>query len=299
MLQCVERAEEGRGMDGLEQAQKLDVESVARTVDRALHQHRRGVITAAEAKESIQGSTSLYMRFAVAPADEIELAVGYARQAVEELALRPDVMDPVLIEHFDEWLRGQRMADEVQQRLDALLDPLVEWAAKGDADATEELAELCRSGRQTHRLILSLNTAAAQILRGVHRAGCWAGLRDAVSPRHAGRGQLASRHSNGQEFILAMNLLGHLAADAEHGAPARSALLDLADHVELAGEAIVRLPLHLLDDDDRARLVEIHERRVGMFCDDPLFIPLSIELLRDNRLVRGAVWQAFDARHLN
>jgi hypothetical protein len=95
-----------------------------------------------------------------------------------------------------------------------------------------------------------------------------------------------------------MNLLGHLAADAEHGAPARSALLDLADHVELAGEAIVRLPLHLLDDDDRARLVEIHERRVGMFCDDPLFIPLSIELLRDNRLVRGAVWQAFDARHL-
>jgi hypothetical protein len=238
------------------------------------------------------------MRFAVAPADEIQLAIDYARQAVEELAFRPDVMDPVMVEHFDEWLRGQRMADEVQQRLDALLDPLVEWAAKGDADAFDELAELCRSGRQTHRLILSLNTAAAQILRGAHRAGCWAGLRDAVSPLHAGRGQLAGRHSHGDEFTLALNLLAHLAADAEHGASARSALLDLADHVELAGEAIVRLPLHLLDDDDRARLVEIHERRVGLFCDDPLFIPLSIELLRDNRLVRGAVWQAFDARHL-
>ncbi len=44
--------------------------------------------------------------------------------------------------------------------------------------------------------------------------------------------------------------------------------------------------------------MEIHERRVRLFCDDPLFIPLGIELLRDNRLVRGALWQAFDARHL-
>ncbi len=183
-------------MDGLAQAQKLDVESVAEAVDRALVQHRRGVLTATEAKESIQGSASLYMRFAVAPADEVDLAIDYARQAIEELALRPGVMDPVMAEHFDEWLRGQRMADEVQQRLDALLDPLVEWAAKGDANAIGELAELCRSGRQTHRLILSLNTAAAQILRGVHRAGCWAGLCDAVSPRHAGRGQIANRGAN-------------------------------------------------------------------------------------------------------
>lgn len=298
MLDRVATALEGADMDGLAEAQDLDVDSVAEAVDRALGQHRRGVLSATEAKDSIQGSASLYMRFAVAPADEIDLAIDYARQAIEELALRPDVMDPVLVEHFDEWLRGQRMADEVQQRLDALLDPLVEWAAKGDGDAAGELAELCRSGRRTHRLILSLNTAATQILRGAHRAGCWAGLRDAVSPRHAGDGQIANRGAYRMESTLALDLLGHLAADAEHGAPARSALLDLADHVELAGEAVVRLPLHLLDDDDRARLVEIHERRVAMFCDDPLFIPLGIELLRDNRLVRGAVWQAFDARHL-
>jgi hypothetical protein len=95
-----------------------------------------------------------------------------------------------------------------------------------------------------------------------------------------------------------MNLLAQLACNAEHGECARGALLDLAEHIELTGEAIIRLPLHLLNDDDRARLVEIHEERVRLFCDDPLFIPLGIELLRDNRLVRGAVWQAFDARHL-
>lgn len=285
-------------MDGFGKAQNLDVDSVAEAIDGALGSQQRGVLTASEATESIQGTTSLYMRFAVAPPAEVQLVVDYARRAIEELALRPDVMDPVLVEHFDEWLRGQRMADEVQQRLDALLDPLVEWAAKGDIDAQAELTELCGTGRQSNRLILSLKTAAAQILRGAHKAGCWAGLRDAVSPDLRGSGQIASPDNSRNEFTLALNLLAQLACDPDSGADARRALLDLAQHVEMAGEAVVRLPMHLLDDDDRARLVEIHENRVQLFCDDPLFIPLSIELLRDNRIVRGAVWQAFDARHV-
>ena len=79
---------------------------------------------------------------------------------------------------------------------------------------------------------------------------------------------------------------------------AAQAGLGEGDLVEVAGEAVVRLPMHLLDDDDRARLLEIHERRVNLFCDDPLFVPLGMDLLRDNRLVRGAVWQAYDARHV-
>lgn len=285
-------------MDGLAKAQDLDVESVAQQVDRALGRHRVGAMSATEARESILGTTSLYLRFAVAPAEELQLAIDYARHAIEELARRPDVMDPVLVEHFDEWLRGQRLADEVQQRLSALLEPLERRGSAGDTDALDDLAELCRTGRRSQRLLLSLNTAADQIVRAAHRARCANGLRDAVSPLHAGEGQIANRWSNREEFTLALDLLAHLAADPAQGATARSALLDLADHVEVAGEAVMRLPVHLLDDDDRARLVEIHERRVRHFCDDPLFIPLSVELLRDNRLVRGAMWQAFDARHL-
>lgn len=285
-------------MNDTDEIPELDLETTASSIDRALHDHRRGILTGDEAEASIRGATALFTRFAVVPISELQLIIDYARQAIEELALRPDVMDPVLVEHFDEWLRGVRMTDEVQQRLNVLLERLGGRVRNGDADASADLAELCRTGRHTHRLLLSLNTAANQILHAAYDARCWIGLRDAVSPAYAAAGQIATRESHRGESETALNLLARLAWDPGGGAQARNALLDLAQHIEMTGEAIVRLPLHLLDDDDRARLLETHEQRVRLFGDRRDVVPLSIELLRDNRLVRGAVWQAFDARHL-
>lgn len=285
-------------MDSDEEVRDLDPESTADAIDRMIGSLRRGVVTPTEAFESIKGTASLFLRFAVVPAEEVELVIQYARHAVEELALCRHVMDPVLVDAFDDWLDGERVVAELQARLDALLEPLVAEAHDGSAFGWSEIAELCRTGRCTHRSVLRLTTAAAQILRAAFEIGCTEGLRDAVSPRYHDCGQIARPDKDPSEFVLSLNLLARLAGDPDSGASARSALLDLADHLEIAGEAIVRLPMHLLDDDDRARLLEIHERRVALFCEDPVMVPLGVELLRDNRIIRTAVWQAFDARHL-
>lgn len=285
-------------MQGLEEATALDVEAVADSIDSSLGSLRRGVVTPAEALGAIQGSVSLFMRFAVAPTRDVELVLDYARAAVEDMAIRRAVMDPVLVEVFDEWLRGEGMVDELSARLDLLLEELVDRAGRGDHSAMADMAELCRTGRRSSPRLLRLTTSAERILRVASELGCADGLRDAVSPLHHSDGQIARRRDGTAAFVLALDLLAQLAVHREQGAQARSALLDLADHVEVAGEAVVRLPLHLLDDGDRDRLLEIHERRVALFCDDHRFGPLGTELLRDNRLVRGAVWQAFDARHV-
>lgn len=276
----------------------LDLDATAAAIDRSLSSLRRGVISAAEAFAAIKGTTSLFLRFAVVPAAEVDLLIDYSRLAVEELALLPSVMDPVLMEVFDEWLHGERMVGELQARLDALLDPLLAEAEDGSSVGRAEIAELCRSGRRTHRMLLRVTGAAGQILRAAYTVGCAEGLRDAVSPEFYDWGQVARGQEDREEFVLAMNLLAQLAADPARGSGARSALIDLADHLEVAGEAIVRLPLHLLDDGDRARLLEVHERRADLMADGRFTSPVDVALLRDSRLVRGAVWQAFDARHV-
>jgi len=276
----------------------LDLESSAEAIDRTVTRLRQGVLTPTEAVALIKGTASLYLRFAAVPVDDVDFVIQYARCAVEELALSRQVMDPVLVEAFDDWLAGDHLVGELQARLDALIEPLKAEALDGSPFGRSEIADLCRSGRHTQRTLLRLTTAAGRILRAAFDVGCTEGLRDAVSPRYHDRGQVGRHDYDTDEFVLSLNLLARLAADPESGAGARSALIDLADFVEVAGSAVVRLPMHLLDDDDRSRLLEIHERRAALFSNDPMILPLSIELLRDNRLVRGAVWQAFDARHV-
>lgn len=285
-------------MGAVDEVCDLDLDSAAEAIDRAMGALRRGVVTPMEAVTSIRGTASLFLRFAAVPAEDVDFLIQYARQAVEEVALSRDVMDPVLVEAFDEWLRGEHMVGGLQVQLDELIEGLVADAQDGSAIGRSGIADLCRTGRHSHRTLLHLNTAATQILRAAFEIGCAEGLRDAISPRFRDRGQVARPDKDGAEFVLVLNLLARLAVDPDSGAGARSALLDLADYVELTGAAVVRLPMHLLDDDDRARLLEIHERRVALLCDDPLVVPLGLSILRDNRVVRGALWQAFDARHI-
>jgi len=285
-------------VDDLNSEIGLDVDAVAEQIDKAVVLLRRGIVTAPEAAHKIQHSTSRFLRLAIASAEDVEIITEYSRAAVLEIAWRRDVMDPVLVEEFEEFLRGQLMVGDVQMQLELLLQPLVAAAVEGDSFALEEIASLCRSGHHTHRLIFCLNTSTQDVLRAAHSVRCAQGLRDAVSPEFRLRGQIAERDRFPQSYELALNLLAHLAADPEEGAAARSALIDLAEHAELAAEAVVRLPMHLLDKDDRARLLNLHECRTELICNDPLFLPLRIEDLRANRVVKGAVWQAFDAAHI-
>ncbi|MCD9625264.1 hypothetical protein [Rhabdothermincola salaria] len=248
--------------------------------------------------EKICETTIRFVRFSPASIADIDLIIEYAREGVAGIAGADGVKDPVLIEYFDERVVGDQLIDLVQARLDVLLESLESAAQRGDADAASQLTDLCRTGVRSHRLLLSLSSAAEQILRTAYRLGLVDALRDAASPANAHDGQVASRQHHRAAFELALNLLAHLASDPERGAGARSALLDLAGFVETAGEAVIRLPMHLLDDGERQRLLTIHEARVALFTSDPVRIPLGLELLRDNRVVRSAVWQAFDARHI-
>lgn len=278
--------------------EELDPDSAARLIDSRLDAFRRGVLTLTETFESVRGTASLFMRFAVASAADVDLVIDYARVVVEELAFMPEVMDPVLLESFDNWLQAESTVGELQVRLDALLEPLIHAAKAGDPLARGGIADLCRDGRRTHPHLLSRSIGAEEILRAAYEVGCAEGLRDAVSPACRCDGQIAHKDASSADATLALDLLAQLAADPERGAGARDALLDLADQAEIAGEAVVRLPLHLLDRDHCRRLFEIHEARLSLFGDDPVIRPLGIDLLRDNRLVRGAVWQAYDAQHL-
>lgn len=286
------------GVDELDAAGHLDIDAAAERIDRAVTSLARGIITVGEAIGSIEHTAALFMRFSVAPADDVEIIIDYSRAAVEEIATSSQVMDPVWVEHFEEWLRGQSMVDEIQMRLDTLLSPMLAAARIGDQHAMEEIARLCRSGHRLHRRLFSLSTAAEQVLRSAYDVGCADALRDAVSPRHRYDGQIAGCDADPHMYVLALNLLAQLAADPARGERARSALLDLAEHLEVTSEAITRLPMHLLGQDDRSRLLDIHERRTRLLCDDPLFIPLSMDQLRANRVVRAALWLSFDARHI-
>lgn len=219
-------------MDDLNAAIGIDLEAAAAKIDGVVDALRRGVVTAGETVEAIKHATYEYMCLAVASAEDVDLLIDYARSAVRDVAWGRDVMDLALIEHFEEFLRGQVIVGDIQLRLDLLLDPLVARAAGGDGDAREEIADLCRNGFHSHRLLLSLSVSAGKILRAAYSVRCAVGLRDAVSPQFRGQGQIADRDRSIEDYLLALNLLAHLAADPDEGAQARSALIDLAEHVE-------------------------------------------------------------------
>ncbi len=276
----------------------LNLELAASRIDLIVDSHGCGSSNVDETLRLIEGTVSLFIHFSAAPPDEASLLVDYAREVVAALANQPEVRDPVLIEYFDAWIEGENLAKTWMYELEVMLQRIEASAMSGDPFALDELRGLCGGGVFSHRSIFRLHRAVEITLRSAHRLGFADALRDAISPDLHHSGQIASRDRWPDMFALAFNLLAHLAADPERGDVARSALLDLADFIETAGEAVIRLPFHLLDDSQRQRLLEIHDRRVSTFTEEPSRAVLGLELLRDSRVVRTALWQAFDARHI-
>lgn len=276
---------------------ELSLDIVVKMVDMARDRMDEGVLTPVEAVEQINSRLGLFIRFGAVDGTDLELVIEYARVCVTEIANHPDVMDPVLVEHFEQWVTEAPLARELEIKLDALLERVEVAAAAGDEDTLHELVELCRHGRRDQQILLRLAGTAERILREAHRLGVAEALVGAVSPRFGYDGQIACIYDT-ERSQLALNLLAHLAADPWRGAAARAGLLELTGYVETAGEAAIRLPMHLLDDADRARLVELYEQRVEVFNSDELAIPHGLATLRDSRVIRTALWQAHDARHM-
>lgn len=275
-----------------------DLDDVAESIDRPLNAFRRGVVSENEAFTRICTIVSNYVAYSLATTEELAFIVDYARDTIRELSELPAVRDPLLIEIFEEYLQSAKLAEELEARLDALLDGLEAELAQGSLNARHELVELCRQGWRERELLLRFEGSTEHILQLAHDAGVAEALVAAVHPEGHRNGQLADPLNSPDEFVLAMNLLAHLAADPDHGLIARAGLIELTDYPETAGAAAIRIPIHLLTDDDRTRLLEVHESRAAMFGSDPFYVPVGPEQLRASRVVRSALWQAFDARFL-
>lgn len=277
-----------------------DIDQAAAHIDDTLTCLRRGVLIPVEAVHAVAGQVAAYTRDAGFTPEDLSLLTAYARLVIADMARLSPVTDHSLEEYFDEVLLHHQLQGELQARLGMLLDSLESRARRGDPHAIDDFIDLCAHGYRTHRALLSPARAPYNIVRVAHRARLPQALAAAVSPINAGRGRIAGHSNNPDAFRLAFDLLAHLAADPQSltGPTARDALLDLAGYDETAGHAASRLPVHLLNDDEQRRLLQIHEARVDLYTSDPIQYPVPLATLRANRIVRGALWQASESRRL-
>ncbi|NLA36441.1 MAG: hypothetical protein GX868_12275 [Actinobacteria bacterium] len=277
---------------------QTSLDEAAAAIDDAVHAVRRGTFVALEAINAIASHTAWFIHLSISTPDEDDLLLDYAHDSAVELAEL--VRDPVLVEFFEDQLESLRLGPELQAALENELEALESAIVAGDLEAAARLHELCQCGWRTNRVMLSVVGGPLLVLRTAARVRHVDALRDAVSPRYAARGQIAHPLESPDAYRFALNALAHLATEFEspRGDDARAALLDLVGHVDTAGDAAVRLPLHLLSGDDLELLVAAHEDRASLFENDPVFVPVGLEMLRANRVVRAALWQAHDAQHL-
>ena len=276
------------------------VEQAAVEIDQVVGHVAAGVRTGVEGIDAIGRIVAAFLGSVPAEPGEVELLLDYALDGASVIAADPLVQDPVLEDYAVEVVGGLRAEPQLRAHLSMLLDRLDVAVSLGDAGSIEELIDLCREGRRSHRHLLGLPDAADEVLRLAYRLELPEALAAGARPAPGSEARLGHHHWSRDQFILALDLLAHLAADptSDAGVRARSELVELVAFVETAGESAVRLPIHLLTEEDRARLLAIHESRVDLFVADPLQVPVHLAILRDNRVVQAALWQALDASRI-
>lgn len=264
-------------------------------LDRLMAQYRSGRLTAHETAERLLGTIEGYFA-GEDPRDDTDRFLAHALARIDELGVDPvdgDRSLSVLLRRRVEW----RLDEPARRmRFDLLVADLDQRLAADDPDAAVELVDLCRSGLRSHQALFRVGDWALEVVALAHRHRRVDALVAVADPVHADRlGH--PRRAGGRVLVSALDALAHLAAepDAPTAAEARRGLLDLARSVELCGEAAVRLPVHLLDRDARAVLVELVARRHELTGDDPA---LDLPLVRDTRIVEGVAWLANDASRL-
>lgn len=230
------------------------------------------------------------------PRDDVVGLVDYCVQVASEVCELTLFCDRVLPQRLDNQLRwileqqadGHNLVHTVRMFRSRLLED--------DEVAKIELVELCRSGYETHQAMFSAVDSERDVLALAYEFKVVAALDAAVRPTSPGR--LASEDkSRGMALPRTLDLLAHLANDPMHpsGTLARDVLVDLCSYTETAGLAGLRLPVHLLSDDQRALLHTVyveHEDRIG---PETIRIFITDEQLRDREILRSALWQANDA----
>lgn len=233
------------------------------------------------------------------PRDDVVGLLDYCVQTARdvcELTLFGDRILPYRLDHQLRWILDQQADGEdlmqLCRRLRARLD-------EHDDSARTDLVDLCQNGYETHQALFSAVDSEREMITIAYQHRVVAALDAAVRPTSSGR--LANTEkSRGQALPRTLDLLAHLANDPVHqtGAAARDSLVSLCSYPETAGMAALRLPVHLLTADQRNQLHDIylaHEEAIG---PELVRIFVSDQQLRDREIIRSALWQANDAKHV-
>ena len=233
------------------------------------------------------------------PRDDISGLVDYCVQVateVCELTLFGDRVLPQRLDHQLRWiLEQQGEAISLTHLVRQLRARLIE----GDDVAKVELVELCQHGYETHQDLFSAVDSEQDVLLLAHEYRVVPALDAAIRPTSPGR--LASEDkSRGFALPRTLDLLAHLANDPRHpsGTLARDSLTDLCSYPEIAGAAALRLPVHLLSDGQRHRLLGIYEAQEANLGPEVVRIFIPEQQLRDREILRSALWQANDATRM-
>ena len=272
------------------------LEKVAQRLEQAVVAHDLGQITT---EELLRRAASHVEQVALAVKDRVanEVAYDYARLLISEIAV--NYRDYLLPEVFDALMAESSTARRARAAFENYVADLDHRLLNGERQkAIVELIEVCRSGNYTHRLAVAQSGVASLVLRLAHDRVVPEALVEAVSPRWYDHSRLTDAIRTPQTWRLAWDLLAHLAAEpgTDAGASARDGLVRLCDFLDTAGEASVRLPVHLLNSRQRSELLTAHERRVELLADGQFRQTVSLREMRDDRVFRSVVWQVFDAR---
>jgi hypothetical protein len=233
------------------------------------------------------------------PRDDVVGLVDYCVQIASEVCELSLFADRVLPQRLDSQLRWILEQQGDGQNLTQLLRVLRARLAENDELAKIELVELCQNGYETHQSMFSAVDSERDLIALAYQHRVVPALDAAVRPIAPGR--LASEDkSRGVALPRTLDLLAHLASDPIHpsGTLARDSLIGLCAYPETAGLAALRLPVHLLSDDQRARLHEIYVEHEEQLGPEVIRIFIGEQQLRDREILRSALWQANDATRM-
>lgn len=233
------------------------------------------------------------------PRDDVVGLVDYCVQVASEVCELTLFADRVLPQKLDTQLRWILEQQADAHDLTHLLRVLKARLAEDDEIAKIELVELCQNGYETHQTLFSAVDSEREIIALAYHHRVVPALDAAVRPTAPGR--LASEEkSRGMALPRTLDLLAHLASDPAHpsGTLARDSLVSLCAYPETAGLAALRLPVHLLSEDQRLRLHEIYVENEESLGPDIVRIFVSDQQLRDREILRSALWQANDVTRM-
>jgi hypothetical protein len=233
------------------------------------------------------------------PRDDVVGLVDYCVQVATEVCEISLFADRVLPQRLDNQLRWILEQQGDGHNLTHLIRVLRARLTEGDELAKIELVELCQTGYDSHQGMFSAVDSERDLIALAHEFRVVPALDAAVRPTAPGR--LASEEkSRGVALPRTLDLLAHLASDPVHpsGTLARDSLVGLCSYPETAGMAGLRLPVHLLSDDQRLRLHDIYVQHEEALGPQVVRIFITDEQLRDREILRSALWQANDVTRM-